>query len=262
MVSLVILKILATSLTLGFGGSGGVFAPSLFIGASVGGAFGAILGTIVPGADPAAYALVGMGAVLAAVIQAPLMSILLIFEISRNYNAMLPGMFTAVIATLLFQYAYKEGVYTLPLREKGIRTGSPAGLSQIRRITLDQVELRPIQSVAPGVSVSEALKIIRETDAADLAVIDEKGKYLGMIVGADLQNILLQPEAAPLLLAGDVCSWEIPPLFDTDSLEIAIDLFSKFDANTLVVLVKNQPELPLGALTRSAAMKHYAQAMG
>lgn len=262
MICLVAFKILATALTLGFGGSGGVFAPSLFIGASAGGAFGAAIGLIIPGADPAAYALVGMAAVLAAVIQAPLMSILLIFEISRNYNAMLPGMFTAVIATVLFQFVFKEGIYTIPLREKGIRAGSPAGLSQIRRITLDQTTLIPVVSAKPGDSIPEIMKLIHDNESSDLAVIDERGKYLGLIINSDLQNVLLRPEAAPLLLAGDICRWEIPPLLLTDSLETAIDLFAKYDSNSLVVIPHNHPDAPVGMLTRAEAMKHYAHAMG
>ena len=118
-----LLKIVATSLTLGGGGSGGVFAPALFIGATGGGAVGMALHRWNPAIDPSAYALVGMGAVLAAAIQAPLMAIMLLLELTRDYQIMLPAMLAAVTATLIQQVIVKDGLYTLPLRQEGIRVG-------------------------------------------------------------------------------------------------------------------------------------------
>ncbi len=153
-----LLKIVATALTLGTGGSGGVFAPALFVGATAGGSFGLILSRLVPQTAPGDYALVGMGAVLAAVIQAPLMSILLLFEITRDYGVMLPIMLTAVTATLMYQLVFGEGLYTLPLRDKGIRVGSAAGISMLRRIGIEHLELSPVNQVRAGELVSELLR--------------------------------------------------------------------------------------------------------
>ncbi len=219
LVAVCILKIIATALTLGSGGSGGVFAPSLFIGATAGGLFGIVLSHVAPQVAPSSYALVGMGAVLAAVIQAPLMSILLIFEITHNYQVMLPIMLTAVIATLMYQFVFGESLYTMPLQARGIRVGSAAGMSMLRRISVDQLELGPVNTVQAGDPVSAVLQRTQNTPNMDFVVIDAKGRYLGLLTTAELQGVLLQPEAAPLLLVGDVCRSDIPPVPLAGTLE-------------------------------------------
>ena len=124
---LLFLKLAATCFTLGSGGSGGVFAPSLFVGAACGGAVGLILETIDPfgiGAlSPAAYALVGMAAVVAATTHAPLTAILMLFEITGNYKVILPIMMAAMVSTIIAQVLFRESIYTIKLKRRGIRVG-------------------------------------------------------------------------------------------------------------------------------------------
>ncbi len=96
---------------------------------------------------------------------------------------------------------------------------------------------------------------------SDFAVVDDKGKYLGILSMMDLQNVLLQPEAAPLLLVGEVCRSDVPPLLLSDSLETAIDLFARHKVNSLAVLGRQVQEGLAGILTRGEAMKQYHMAM-
>ena len=126
---LAVAKIISTCLTLGSGGSGGIIAPSLFLGAVAGGGMGVamkILGLFdVSRVYPEAYAIVGMGAVLAAIVHAPLASILIVLELTYNPALVLPAMLTVVVATGVVRLIYPDSIYTAVLRLRGIRTGLP-----------------------------------------------------------------------------------------------------------------------------------------
>ncbi len=119
---LVFLKIAATSITLGAGGSGGVFAPSLFIGAMAGGCFGWIANILFPTltASPAAYALVGMGAMVAGTTHAPITAIIIIFEMSGNYKIILPMMITCILSTIVASSLKKGSIYTIKLLRRNV----------------------------------------------------------------------------------------------------------------------------------------------
>ncbi|MCZ6875110.1 MAG: chloride channel protein [bacterium] len=108
MAILMVVKLLATSLTIGSGGSGGVFAPSLFLGAMLGGSFGTVVHTLFPTltAPSGAYALVGMAAVFAAAARAPITSVLILFEMTGDYRIILPLMLATVVSTLLAERLY------------------------------------------------------------------------------------------------------------------------------------------------------------
>ena len=122
MLLLVVAKIVAVSITIGSGGSGGIFAPSLFIGAMLGGAVGTVVHLLWPlsTAGPGAYALVGMGAVVAAGTHAPITAILIIFELTSDYSIILPLMISCIIATLLATRLQHASIYTLKLLRRGI----------------------------------------------------------------------------------------------------------------------------------------------
>ncbi|MCK5453125.1 MAG: chloride channel protein, partial [Calditrichia bacterium] len=122
MLGLIFFKILATSLSLGSGGSGGIFAPSLFLGTMTGGFFGALVHKVIPdhSATSGAYSLVGMGAVVAGATHAPITAILIIFEMTGDYAIILPLMISAIIATVLTTKLKKESIYTLKLIRRGV----------------------------------------------------------------------------------------------------------------------------------------------
>ena len=122
LLGLLVAKIIATSLTMWIGGSGGVFAPSLFMGAMLGSAYGAVAHQLLPGlaAAAGAYGLVGMGAVFAATARAPITAVIIIFELTGDYRIILPLMCAIVVATALSNHITKDTIYTLKLRRRGI----------------------------------------------------------------------------------------------------------------------------------------------
>ncbi len=121
-------KILATSMTMWIGGSGGVFAPSLFMGAMLGSAYGALAHQVIPGvaAAPGAYGLVGMGAVFAATARAPISAVLIIFELTGDTGMIMPLMLAVVVSTAFSNAITRDTIYTLKLRRRGIDLDAPA----------------------------------------------------------------------------------------------------------------------------------------
>jgi len=256
-------KMLATALTLGGGGAGGVFAPALFIGATAGGAMGMAMQHFFPGTQPSVYALVGMGSILAAVIQAPLMGIILLFELTRNYQVMLPIMLSAVTATVLFRAVLKESLYTIPLTKLGVRAGAAVGISALRRIGIDQLPQRSAAIAKPGQTLSEIVARSAATGASDYVVTDEKDEYLGLLNDADVRTVMLAPESAPLLLVGEVMRTNVPPLKPTDTLEAAWDLFARYDVDQLgIVGIVNGRKTVTGMVARADLMKRYHDELG
>jgi CIC family chloride channel protein len=126
-VAYAVMKLLATSLTIGSGGSGGIFAPCLFIGAAVANAFGQVVHHLLPAytATPGAYALVGMGAVFAGAAQAPLTSILIIFEMTGDYRIILPLMTAVLVSTLVAHHVSRHTIYTLKIHRRGLDISGP-----------------------------------------------------------------------------------------------------------------------------------------
>jgi CIC family chloride channel protein len=267
LLALCIAKVLATGFTLGGGGSGGVFAPSLFIGATAGGAVGLVLRHVSPMTQPSTYALVGMGTVLAAIIQAPLMGIILLFELTRNYQVMLPIMIAAVTGTMLYRAVFRESLYTQPLRKMGVRAGSAVGVATLRRIVIDQMPLKPAVIARPNEPLSDILTRMQSTTSTDFVVLDSRERYLGMITAMDLRTVILAPESASILVVGEVMRSDVPPLTKSDTLESAWDLFSRYDINEIAVVggtgagTAQRPVIE-GVISRGDVMRRYHAELG
>jgi CIC family chloride channel protein len=256
---LCLIKILATCLTLGSGGSGGVIAPSLFIGATAGASLGILLRAthLFPGLQPEFYALVGMGAVLAAVVHAPMASILIVFELTKDYNVMLPAMLACVVAMSVARMLYPDSIYTESLRRKGLRLGGPNDLNILRRLSVEQVPLEPATSVKSSEPFQKIIDMMAAKGLADFIIINSDGRFRGMIPADDVTYVLLQPEAIPLLTCGDVARGDLPAIQTTDDLATALDTFARHDVARLPVVVPGSPEHVVGLVSRSALMRRY-----
>jgi len=141
---LIFLKIIATSLTLSSGGAGGLFVPSLFIGAASGGFFGSIVHSLYPlhTASPGAYALVAMSAMLASTMRAPITAILIIFEITHSYQIILPLMICTIISNVMSNFLYNESIFTYPLTKEGIRIRKSIEESILNTIKVKDVMIK------------------------------------------------------------------------------------------------------------------------
>ena len=259
---LVLLKALATTFTLGSGGSGGVFAPSLFLGAVAGGAFGSLLegaGLLPGGSSPAAYALVGMAAVVAGSTHAPLTAILILFELTRDVYVLLPIMIAAVLATAISQLLERDSIYTFKLRREGVMLGRARDLTVLRRLRVADVEPEPLppEAVYPSDPLSKLVTLHAYHDVPDFAVVNESGEYVGMVTGADMRTALIDREAIPLLLVAEIVRSDIPTIRGVETLDTVMGKFARFDVSSLCqVDDKNQP---VGLITRKGALARYHQ---
>jgi CIC family chloride channel protein len=219
LVLLMVGKIVATSLTISIGGSGGVFAPSLFIGAMLGAAFGNVVQLVVPGhAGPVgAYALIGMGAVFAGAARAPITAVVIMFELTGEYSIILPLMAAIVLATGISHQLSADTIYTLKLRRRGVDLSSPVpsamtGLTALAAMGSVPHELRTDQSL------QAAAAALSEVPDGVLPVVDVSGRYVGILTATAVTDALGQEERADESVEGLVevaeTVWESTSLYD------------------------------------------------
>ncbi len=259
---MLVFHILATVFTLGSGGSGGVFAPSLFIGATIGAMFGSLLnhfGLIPEGASPASYALVGMAAVVAAATHAPLTAILILFEMTRNVYVVLPIMLAAVVATVVAQLIDRDSIYTAKLRRAGLMVGSAHDLTLLRRIPVTTVGLTPLTSepIYPSDPLSKLISLHAYQSVPDFVVVDQQGAYMGLVTGSDLRTALIDREAIPLLLVAELMRTDLPTISPDEQLDTVMDKFAANDVASLCLMDRFDPTRPTGLITRSKLLSRY-----
>lgn len=259
LVALFLLKLVGTSLTLGSGGAGGMFAPSLLLGAALGGILGLILESLgwLPHGQPAHLALVGMAAMLAGTTHAPLTAILIVYELTRSYQVMMPLMFAAVIATIVSRSINRNSIYTSRLRLLGIRLGLMSDLTILRRMTVSDVALREPILVRENDPAQTLLDASEERGVSNFIVIDDHGAYAGMVTAEGLKAALHHPEAIPLLQVNELERCNLPTCTTDECLDTVLEKFSRNDVDALAVFSAEDIEHPMGLITRSRLMQVY-----
>jgi CIC family chloride channel protein len=258
-----IAKIIGTCLTLGSGGAGGIIAPSLFLGTVSGGILGLLLrhGQVVGTMEPNVYALVGMGAVLAAVVHAPLAAMLITFEVTRDYQIVVPAMLACIIATSIAQLLYRDSIYTMTLRQRGVRLGTAADMTLLQRLSVEQVSLEPATVVRATDPFQRVLDLTINTGATDLVATDRLGLYAGMVISEDVKTTLIDREAVPLLTVGEVMRSEVPMVRNTDTLASVLNTFTRHEVARLPVCILGNEGKVIGLISRAALMRRYQKGL-
>ncbi|GGY08015.1 chloride channel protein [Streptomyces anandii] len=193
-------KMLATSLTIGIGGSGGVFAPSLFIGAMLGSAYGIGVHHLLPGTAGAvgAYALIGMGATFAGGARAPITAVVILFELTGEYSIILPLMLAVVLATATSRLLFRDTIYTFKLRRRGIDLTGPAPGARIGAQHVGAV-MEPLPCPMPAsTTLTDAADLLSLSGHGALPAVDDTGKYVGVVTAQAVAEALAeQADAAP-----------------------------------------------------------------
>ncbi|MGD8726965.1 MAG: chloride channel protein [Gemmatimonadales bacterium] len=222
MLLLVVAKILAVAITIGSGGSGGIFAPSLFIGAMLGGAVGTVVHSVWPvaTAGTGAYALVGMGAVVAAGTHAPITAILIIFELTGEYRIILPLMISCIIATLLATRLQRSSIYTLKLLRRGIDIHRGRAVNVLQHLEVAEAMRSDIVTVRPEEGLVPLISKFIDHRGSTLFVTDDDGTFRGIITGQEIRPIMQDPAGfEALIIAEDIAvQGEYPQLSPQDSL--------------------------------------------
>ena len=253
--SLAVLKPLATSLTLGAGGSGGVFAPSLFTGAMLGDALGRVFHSAFPTwtAPAAAYGLVAMAAVFAAAAEAPITAIMIVFEMSYDYTIILPLMTATVIATILGRRLLNSTVYELKLERRGIDWQRVRRPRAIASALVSSIERQPVVVALDTEPASDVIERLHGTDELVVPVIDSNGDLIGIALANELAwSVTHNPSA----LVGRVARPATATLVSTETVERAADLMANAQVPLLPVVAKGTARL-IAVVTRRDVLDAY-----
>jgi CIC family chloride channel protein len=256
LIGLLAAKVLATSLTMWIGGSGGVFAPSLFMGAMLGSAYGTVAHHLIPHLAAAAgpYGLVGMGAVFAAAARAPITAVIIVFELTGDYNVILPLMFAIVVATALSNRLTRDTIYTLKLRRRGIDVNTTRSASPMAQITVADAMGRPPRALRPDQPLPELIDRFAAERTDSLPVIDPEGKLIGVVAAADVEQAVTRAATRTVLAA--TLAREARALHAGASLEEAVLALGATDDEGVPVISDTDHRM-VGWLTHRRLLRAY-----
>jgi chloride channel protein, CIC family len=264
MALLVLGKLVATALTLGTGSSGGIFAPMLFMGAMLGGAFGETLQLLLPGfslAPSGAYALVGMAAVFSAAAHAPMTALLIVFEMSGSYSLILPLMLATGLSTVMSLALRRESVYTLELVRNGIHVRRGHEMDVLQHVTVQEVMMTEPVGVQSQARLTELEELIDRTRQRGYPVLDETGHLAGYVTRADLLRAKARwADWAEHTVAG-IYTPELISAYPDESVSVALQRMGVYDMGQLPVVDREAQDRLVGLIRQSDIGAAYQQAL-
>jgi len=256
-------KILATSITIGSGGSGGIFAPSLFLGAMAGSLFGMGVHTLFPEltATPGAYGLVGMAAVVGGTTHGPLTAILIIFEMTGDYKIILPLMTTCIISTVAGRQMMRESIYTLKLIRRGIDIRAGKEVNVLKSIPVKEVMNPNVETLTESLTMEQLADIVSKSKHNSFPVLDEDGNLTGMLSYIDYRDAVFDENLKDLVVVKELASSKVVTVTLDDNLFDALEKISVRDFSLLPVVDSNNPKKLIGILTRRDIIGAYTRAV-
>jgi CIC family chloride channel protein len=253
-------KMITTSLTIGSGGSGGVFGPSMVIGGCLGAAVGTVFHSWFPAMVPdvGPFTIVGMAGFFAGVAKTPISTLLMVGELTGNYALLLPSMLVVCLSMII---VHRWTIYPEQVRT---RAESPAHRDEMLRDVLAELVVgnvvercSELDTVPPSMSIREIVKVLDSGHQDALAVIDEAGQLHG-VLGADVvRQVLAENPSIGLVVAADLVTPEIPVLKSDDSVQRALELLALQHVDAIPV-VGEQGGL-LGLLDRRTIIRAYRE---
>ncbi len=260
LLALVFLKSIATAITLGSGGAGGVFAPALFIGAVIGGAYGGIMHSLLPEstATAGAYATIGIGAFLAASTHAPMTAIFLLFEMTGNYEIIVPVMLTSILGTVIATRLYHDSIDTVDFTREGINIHEGREVAIMKSIRVGKAITEDVDFISENANINQLLELFRiAKDSFYFPVIDHKGQMVGVVSMQDVKTILHDEEQRVCHLVGAICSRDVIFLTPDDNLYDAMQLFDVKGIEEIPVVESAENPWVLGMLKRRDVIAAY-----
>jgi CIC family chloride channel protein len=250
LLALFYMKILATGVSVGSGASGGVFTPSQFIGASLGGFIGFAAHEAFPNhvAFPSAYALVGMGCLMAGTTYAPIMAIMMIFEMTLDYDIILPLMLSCILSSLVARQFARDSIYTEKLRKKGIRLDMGFEERALRSIRVEDLLRRDVPVIEANQHFNDVLSHFLKSRSNVLYVLDD-GRLLGSIDIHDLKEFFSEKDLYSLVIARDIMT-PVTAIFPQQSVIEVMDNLYLTDADQIPVVDDANNSKFLGVITR------------
>ena len=254
-------KLVATSLTLGSGGTGGLFMPLLMVGGLLGGAFGYGVHYLFPNATAGhgAYSLVGMGAVLAGTTHAPLMAIMMIYEQTNSYLIVLPLMFTCIISSVTVRLLRTDSIHMETLRRRGVVLPRGVEESIMQTLSVRDVMHEEVESLPHDAPFTAIVERFLKEPFNNLYVVDNEGRFLGAIRLHALKGMLHETEALPTVIARDLVD-ETCPFFTPDQkLADTMEVFWREHAERIPVLDHKETRRLFGWIAKRDLFGVYSQ---
>ena len=258
--ALIFIKIIATSITLGSGGSGGIFAPSLFMGAMLGFFFGNVVHSLFPDvtATPGAYALVAMGGLVAGTTRAPITAIIIVFELTNDYSIILPLMVTCIISVILSARLSRESIYTLKLllRNIGIKEGMETNVME--SLFVKDVFQPEVEEIADTENFNQVINKVLKGKSSEYPVVDKERNVKGIISIYDIKDHFFEKEELKfLLIAADIVNTNFESIPVESSCQLALDKMSRYDLDGLPVVNTEDGQKLVGYIWRKDIQDAY-----
>jgi len=258
---LVFIKILTTSIILGSGQSGGIFAPSLFIGAMTGGAFGYAIHQLLPNitASSGAYALVGMGAVVAGTTHGPITAILIIFELTGDYMIILPLMVSCIISTFITTTLKDGSIYTIKLKRRGLDIHMGLDQTILQSFRVKDAMARDFQTISEQANLEEIIDIFGESKHSYSLVINLRKELTGIISSHDVRKTLYEKKET--VKAIDIAAKKIVSVTPDDTLQDALKKLGTIGVSQLPVVAEEGSKRILGVVSAKDIISFYERAL-
>ena len=257
---LIFLKPLATSLTLGSGNSGGVFAPALFTGAALGGAFGRVVESLAPGvtAGPGAFAIVGMAAVFAGAARAPFTAILIVFEMTDDYRLILPLMASVIVSLIVAERLLHDSIYTLKLTQRGIKLSRGRDMDVMETVRVDEVMVSEPVTVPTDLPVGLLAGEFLRTGRHGFPVLDAEGGLYGVVSLEDYRRVTSADQALPdNLTVRDIATRDVVSVFPDETVGVSLRRMAPRDLSRLPVVARDDPRRLVGVVRRNDIVRAY-----
>jgi CIC family chloride channel protein len=260
---LAFMKIFGTSLTLTSGGSGGIFGPSVFMGAMLGGAFGFLGHQVAPGwiINPSSFVVVGIGGFFGGVAKVPIAAIIMACEMCGSYTLLVPLMLVTATSFLLLR---NTGLYE---KQISSRLASPAHMGEFARGLLEDMHVheamneRPITLVPETMPFDLLVQLVTNSQDAHFPVINAEGKLTGILSINDVREFLFEESLAKVVLARDVATPDVVEVFTHESLQSALDKMAGLNVDELPVAREDNPEKIIGMISKRDIISHYHERM-
>ncbi|MDQ6950517.1 MAG: chloride channel protein [Mariprofundales bacterium] len=256
---LLVLKVWTSLMCAGSGFGTGLIGPSVFLGSAAGALFGLVAHQVAPGftASYGSYALIGAGAMMAAALQAPASTILMLFELSGEYQIMMPLMTACVVATLVKLAFGKDSVFTEVLSSMGIDTQWGMERAWLRSVPVSKIPWRVVPTVAADARLAELKEEYVKSGKGCVQVVDDDGFLIGIVTFDDLKEWLLDSTLDQVVVASEVANRQVKVVSESDSLLDAINVFDRENFEQMPVVAEDEPRKVLGMLARNAVFSTY-----
>lgn len=260
---LVFIKIISTSISIGSGSTGGIFAPSLFIGSMLGGAFGYVIHNAFPGvtATSGAYSIVGMGAIFSATTHGPLTAILMLFEMTGDYKIILPLMLSCILSTVIASQIKRDSIYTLKLSRRGVKIRAGKDINIMKSLLVKEAMTMDVVTIPAGMPLKKLIKFTLASKHSSFPLVDGEGMLAGIVTFQDFKEIVFEEGLGDLIVAKDISPVTLITITKNENLDTALQMLGLKNIEQIPVVDDHNPKKIVGILSRRDILAAYNKAL-